>query len=35
MLKKYGLISSEVIFREHNNPENIKLMKYWWDEINI
>jgi hypothetical protein len=35
MPKKYGLISSGVIFREHNNPEIIKLMEDWWDEINI
>lgn len=31
--RHYGLPSAGVIFREHNNPQIIKLMEDWWDEI--
>lgn len=29
----YGLAVMGAIFRQHNNPEVIKLMEAWWDEI--
>lgn len=29
----YGLVSGGFIFRAHHNPQIIKLMEDWWDEI--
>ena len=31
--KHYGLAVMGAIFRQHNNPEVIRLMEAWWDEI--
>lgn len=33
MPKNYGMVSSDIIFRQHNNPEIIKLMEDWWEDI--
>lgn len=33
--KHYGLAQSCIMFRYHNNPECIKLMEYWWNELKI
>lgn len=29
----YGLLASGALFRQHNNPEIISLMRQWWEEI--
>ena len=31
--KNNGLIASGLLFRSHNNPQIIKLMENWWNEI--
>lgn len=31
--KDYGLVQSNIIIRRHNEPDCIKLMETWWDEV--
>lgn len=31
--KKYGLFETNVIIRQHNNPECIKIMEQWWEQM--
>lgn len=31
--KNYGLVQSNIVIRRHNNPDCIKLMETWWEEV--
>jgi hypothetical protein len=31
----FGLGENNIVFRKHNNENIIKLMNYWWEELNI
>ena len=31
--ENYGLITCDILVREHNNPECIKIMEQWWEQF--
>ena len=31
--KKWGMIASGILFRKHNDPQVIKVMNTWWEEL--